>query len=46
MRALSIGTNRVKVVYSSTGYHEAGEEIATTDFLQLGKYEMVILEKR
>lgn len=45
MRALSIGTNRVKVVYSSTGYHEAGEEIATTDFLQLGKYEMVILEK-
>lgn len=45
LRKLSFGANRVKVVYSSSGYHEAGQEITTSDFLQLGKYEMLILEK-
>ncbi len=45
MRALSFGSNRVKVVYSSTGYHKAGETIATSGFLGLGRYEFLILEK-
>ncbi len=45
MRELSFGENRVKVIYSSSGYHEVGEEISTTDFLQVGRYEMLILEK-
>ncbi len=44
-RDLSIGNNRVKVIYSSTGYHEVGQIIDTTGFIGIGRFEMLILEK-